>query len=94
MFVHFLGGFWLALFLLLFLKKEKLDLTVFFSVTLLVFVVGALWEMYEILVNAYIARGPFDYEDSVSDLFFDLSGGFAGLVYFYTRIMQKPTNLV
>lgn len=94
MFVHFLGGLWLSLFLLWFLNREKLSRPVFFYVTILVLLVGVLWEAYEILVNEYIASIIFDYQDSVSDVFFDLSGGFAGLVYFYTRIMKKSTHLV
>lgn len=88
MIMHFLGGAWLGLLFLWLFNVENFSASLFFKVILSVLIIGLLWEVYEIVVNDQIAKNIFDYQDSVSDLFFDLSGSFTALFYFISRIMR------
>ena len=90
MIMHFLGGFWLGLFFLwLFYKDIFPDFKVSFIVKLLlsVFLVGLVWELYEIVVNASFAKDVFDLSDTISDLVFDMLGGFS--IYLIIRNVTK-----
>ncbi len=94
MIMHFLGGAWLGLFFLWLFRIKNISTSLFFRVILSVFIVSLLWEVYEIVVNDQIAKNIFDYQDSVSDLFFDLSGSFTALFYFILRIMRNTSTAV
>jgi uncharacterized membrane protein YoaK (UPF0700 family) len=92
--MHTLGGFWIALliFFLFFRKKEFIfSFKNIIIVLLLVFVVGILWEFFEILVNETIAQNPFNLLDTVSDIFCDLSGALISF-FFYKNIFRKKEN--
>lgn len=84
--LHFLGGMWVALVFNFLIKYFGLDLTgaharlaflvIFLGLTALA---GVLWEFFEFGVNRYIVHiGFITYEDTLSDLFFDLLGGAVG----------------
>lgn len=94
MVMHFFGGAWLGLLFLWLFRAKQISNSVFLKVILSVLVVSLLWEVYEIVINDQIAKNTFDYQDSVSDLFFDLSGSFTALFYFIFRIMRiSPTTV-
>ncbi len=94
--MHFLGGFWLGLYYVwLFPLKESETLLSFVVKAILgVLLVGILWEIFQILVNNFIAQNPFDALDTLSDIFFDLAGGSCALIYFFKRIMFTNKNRV
>lgn len=90
MIMHFLGGFWLGLFFFwLFYKDIFPDFKASFIVKLLlsVFLVGLVWELYEIVVNASFAKDVFNLSDTISDLVFDMLGGFS--IYLIIRNVTK-----
>src|SRR3989338_6547618 len=86
--LHFFGGVWIVLFFNFFIKHFGLNLTgararpVFFMIFLgLTELTGILWEFFEFGFNRYITHiGFLTYEDTLSDLFFDLLGGIIGLL--------------
>lgn len=94
MIMHFLGGFWVGLtFIYLFQPKDN-SINLIFKILLLVLFIGIGWELFEILVNDVIAKNPFNSLDTISDIFFDLLGGFFAVLYFLKRIMFAKENAV
>jgi hypothetical protein len=92
MFMHFLGGFWLALiYIYLFNTKKATSLT-FAKMALWVLVIGLLWEFFELYFVNYVADNPFDLSDTLSDLFFDLFGGSLAFLYCIKRIMLSKES--
>ena len=90
--MHALGGFWLSLVALYLLSPG--GLTEFstkhiFIIIVWVLVIGVGWELFEIFFNNYLAHAPFNTLDTLSDIFFDLTGGMIGLVY-YARTFVSP----
>lgn len=83
---HFLGGIWIALAFNLWMKHFKLQFTLpvyLFAAAILgaVAFAGVLWEFFEFGLNRYVIDiGFLGYEDTLSDLFFDLLGGAVGLL--------------
>ncbi|MEK7588709.1 MAG: hypothetical protein AAB438_02730 [Patescibacteria group bacterium] len=90
--MHFLGGFWLGLAFLWLIPIDEPSLSKVFKIIIGVLIIGIFWELFEIGVNDILAKSPFDMVDTVSDLFFDISGGFASMIYFFTRIMRIVPN--
>jgi len=93
MLMHFLGGFWVGLLFLYFSPIQK-DLNSVVRILLFVLFVSIGWEIYEVLVNDLIARNPFNFLDTMSDIFFDLSGGACAILYYFKRIMIIEKNTV
>ena len=90
MVMHFLGGFWEGLFFIWFFSPRDSSPRSLLKVFLFVLVVGVIWEFFQIYVNNYIAKYPFDTMDTISDVCFDLAGGaFAVFYFFKKRIMGK-----
>ena len=89
--MHFLGGLWVGLALIWFLKPKELNSAIVFRIILGVFIVGLAWEIFEIVVNQLAAQDPFNTLDTLSDLCFDLAGAFFSILYFAKRIML-PEN--
>lgn len=97
MILHFMGGFWLALvFMWIFIKDislinlddiflNKNILKIFFGV----FLFGIFWEIFEILVNDLTIQNPFNTLDTISDMFFDLAGGFFCYFLVYKNIINS-----
>lgn len=98
MLMHFLGGFWLGLvciWLLSFVKiPVEIDYYLIFKVFLWVLIVGVLWEVFEFYFINYIAQNQFNILDTISDIFFDLSGGMLAIFYFIKRIMYSDLSTV
>lgn len=88
MIMHFLGGFWVGLFVFYLLKEEAISFRLIFKILLFVFFVGIGWEIYEVLVDKVITKDSFNILDTSSDLFFDLSGGLYAILYLWKK-MQK-----
>ncbi len=94
MIMHFLGGFWLGLSFLWLFPVKDISFLPIFKILLGVLVIGLGWEVYEIIINESIAQNPFNTLDSISDIFFDLAGGFLSIVYFFKRIMFRSNDVV
>lgn len=80
--MHFLGGVWVSLFFVYIFFKEESFAKLALKVMLSLFCIGILWEVFEFATNNVIGRDPFNALDTVSDIFFDLAGGFFALFYF------------
>ena len=80
---HFLGGIWLILFFNFLMKRFRITLiserqraALFLALIGLVALIGVGWEFFEFILNRYVMSiGFLGYEDTLSDLFFDLLGG-------------------
>ena len=100
--MHFLGGFWVGLFFFWFfstkylpifqLSLEKIDFKLTWKILLFVLFLGISWEIFEIYVNNYIGKTPFNLLDTISDIFFDLAGGSFALFYVFRRSI--PTEKI
>ena len=87
--MHFLGGFWLGLVFLWFLKPKDITFDAIVKIILGVLFISLLWEVFEIVVNRATIQDPFNLLDTLSDIFFDLAGAFSAIFYFAKRIMLK-----
>lgn len=90
--MHFLGGFWIGLLLFWLFPLEKVSLGVCLKIILGVLLVGIFWEIFEILVDKSITLNPFNRLDTLSDLFFDLTGSIFAIFYFLKRILIAEKN--
>jgi hypothetical protein len=87
--MHLLGGLWLGLVFILFLKTKDLSFNNIIKIILGVLLVGVAWEMFEVIVNKATIQNPFNTLDTISDVCFDLAGAFISILYFAKRIMIK-----
>jgi hypothetical protein len=102
--IHFLGGLWEGwLFLWFFSLQEmplfkislaRIDLKLMLKTTLFVFLIGVLWEFFEFFMHMYAPHDSFNILDTVSDVFFDISGGAFAILYCMKRIMPHAVNKV
>ncbi len=90
--MHFIGGVWVGMFFSWYLFQNDFSLSAIGRVILGVFIVGMAWEVFELVVNEQFARDVYDLQDTISDLFFDVSGGFAAVFYVMLRIMNINEN--
>jgi hypothetical protein len=95
MITHFLGGFCvgLAVLWLLSYKTSSPELTfkLIYKVVLGVLLIGISWEIFEILFNNIIAQNSFNLLDTLSDIFFDLSGGLYAILYLWIKQQKKKS---
>ena len=94
MIMHFLGGVWVGLFFIYTLSVDEASLKSLWQVVLLTLLIGVSWEIYEFVVNNMIGRVPFDILDTLSDIFWDVAGGFVSLFYFSKIIMMVRGNKI
>jgi hypothetical protein len=87
--MHFLGGFWIGLLYFYIFPAENKSFYLIFKILLFTLFIGIGWEVFEILFNNVIAVNPFDFSDTLSDIFFDLAGGGVSIFYFFKRIMLQ-----
>lgn len=87
--MHLLGGFWLGLVFIWFLRLKDLSFSTIVKIILGVLLIGIAWEVFEIIVNKTIIQNPFNTLDTISDVCFDLVGAFISILYFAKRIMIK-----
>lgn len=95
--MHFLGGLWEGLFFIYVLSRKPTllpSLGLFFKVVGFVFFIGISWEFFEYYSNNYIGQDPFNILDSLSDLFFDVSGGIVAYIYLMKRTMTIGKDAV
>lgn len=104
--MHFFGGFWEGLLFMWFFSSdflpfswlkvhiEQFDLKLIIKTLSFVFVIGILWEFFEIYTHNYLGLDPFNIVDTTSDIFFDLAGGAFAILYFFKRIMGSSLNKV
>ena|SRR3989338_4468853 len=88
--VHFLGGLAAGLLWMLLWPmptEAELGFRRILLVLLGVLIIGAGWEIYEVVVNIYTAHHPFNLEDMLADICFDLAGGITSLFYRYKFII-------
>lgn len=86
--MHFLGGFFIALFsfwlfstyLIEFFNQKSIT-NIVLSVLGIVFIVGLGWEVYEIMIDYMTGALGYVYLDGISDLFNDMAGGCIGILY-------------
>ncbi|MCX6755606.1 MAG: hypothetical protein NT068_03690 [Candidatus Nomurabacteria bacterium] len=93
--MHFLGGFFIGLlgmYLLPYFSSPLLmgRLGGGLSIFLFVLIIGIGWEIFEIIFNNIIAGQYFNTLDTLSYIFFDLSGGLSA--YFF--ILKKSENSI
>lgn len=88
MVMHFLGGLWVSLFTYFAIKKHsEVSVVLFFVLLGSAAIIGILWEIMEfggdILLKEAGKSAIFqpDLADTLSDLFFDLLGGFASYLF-------------
>lgn len=84
--MHFLGGFWIGLACIYLFPPKDSSTTSILKILFLLLFVGVGWEVFELLFNNYVAQNPFNTLDTISDIFFDLSGGAFAILYFFKRI--------
>lgn len=87
--MHLLGGLWLGLVFIWFLRLKDLSFSTIVKIILGVLLIGIAWEVFEIIVNKTIIQNPFNTLDTISDVCFDLAGAFISILYFAKRIMIK-----
>jgi hypothetical protein len=91
MIMHFLGGLWVGLFFI-YIYYYRASKNLVFKIIFSVLLVGISWEIFEFITFNMIGRTPFDYLDTLADIFFDLSGGLLAILYLFKKIM--PTKEV
>ena len=87
--MHILGGFWVGLVFIWFLKPKDLSFNAVLKIILGALFIGLLWEVFEIFAYNFITQTPFNVLDTLSDLCFDLAGAGLSVFYFARRIMLK-----
>ena len=88
MIMHFLGGFWIGLTSFYIFSPQNISGKLIFKILLLVLCIGIGWEVYEILVNDILAQNSFNFLDTFSDIFFDLSGGLCAMLYLWKKLQE------
>lgn len=86
MIMHFLGGFWIGLLFFYIFSEKRISKNIFPLVLFFTFAIGVGWEVFEVVVNNIFAQVPFSPSDTLSDIFFDLAGGFSSAVYFIKKL--------
>ena len=94
MFMHFLGGFWLSFAMIWFFKIKKITPKIIFEIILGVLFFSIIWEVFEIIVDKSITDNIFNILDTISDIFFDLAGGFSAMLYFSRKVMSIKENTI
>lgn len=93
--LHFLGGFWVALFFIWFYKPKCLSSLPVLQIMVSLLVVAVLWEVYEYYVFNVIGKLPYDSFDTYTDIIVGLIGGLFALFHFCkNRIVPKKENNV
>jgi hypothetical protein len=94
MFMHFLGGAWVALFVVWIFKYQAIDNSKIFKITLGVLTVAISWEIFEFLVDGNLAKDGISVLDSISDVFLGLAGGLTAIFYSMKRLMNVTLDKV
>jgi len=92
MLMHFLGGAWLGFAFIWFFKIKKISFELILKIILGVLLISILWEVFEVILNDNTTINPFNTLDTISDIFFDIAGGFSAILYFLRKIMSIKEN--
>lgn len=92
--MHFLGGLWVSLTIIWLFSIQSLSLRSTLYIVLGILLVGVLWEFFELYFINHVAQNPFNITDTLSDIFFDLAGGFLAILYFFKKIMPDNKSKV
>ncbi len=90
--MHFWGGFWVGLASFYIFSLPNISGKLIFKILLLTLLIGIGWEVFEILVNDVIAQNSFNFLDTLSDIFFDLSGGLYAMLYLLVPLENQRTG--
>lgn len=94
--MHFAGGLFLGLlfaYIWLRIGNIKWNTKDFIYGILFVFIVGALWEVFEFNIDTFVTFSPQNILDTLSDMCFDLAGGVLALRYVQKYIpVSKDQN--
>lgn len=90
--MHFLGGFWLGLLIFWLLKIKEISLPEIIKIIIGFLVIAFGWEIFEISIDKIITKNPFNTLDTISDIFFGLSGVLFSLWYLDKKIFCKNPN--
>jgi len=94
MIMHFLGGCWVGLAIIWFFHVEDISLKLIFKIILGVLLIGFFWEVFEVIIDEIFSKNSFNILDTISDIFFDLSGGCLAVLYFIKKIMSNRENTI
>lgn len=92
--MHFLGGVWLGLAVILFFKIKEISFILILKIILGVLFIGILWEFFEVIVNDYTTQNYFNLLDTLSDLSFDISGGMFAIIYFFKKFFPIKKDII
>lgn len=86
--MHLLAGFWIGLFFIYFFSRKNPASSSILTVLFWVLFVGILWEFFEYFLIV-ISHDSFNLVDTLSDILFDLAGGYLALIFCYNRTNAK-----
>lgn len=97
--MHFLGGFWVAMFLVYLIKKYAKDLfkqnklkKILFLIGITM-IIGFFWELYEFLADTFIFNKALLMQQSVVDTITDLMADFSGVfLYVLVKFTKNEIN--
>lgn len=98
--MHMLGGFISGLVSIFILSSKKFlhssNIALILKILAGVLIIGIAWEIFEFSANTYFVKSLFlaNRLDSVSDIFFDLSGGIIAILYYFKNIMPVSQDSV
>ena len=83
--LHFFGGVWVGLFFLYVFYQKNYLLKDVAGVLLCVLCIGIFWEVFEYIVFNRIGGDSFNLTDTLSDIGFDILGGFCAILYLWKK---------
>jgi len=86
--MHFLGGLWLGLFFIYWFSFKEPSFRYIMGLLSFVFIIGMFWEFFELYFINYVGQNSFSLLDTISDLFFDLSGGLCAMLYLWKKQLK------
>lgn len=89
MIMHFLGGFWVSFAFIYFfpIKDNNKYIKYLLKTFFVVLFIGIGWEIFEILIDKNITGDSVNILDTLSDIFFDMSGGLFASFYFFRKVI-------
>ena len=93
-FMHTLGGFWLALAVIFVFKVKEFSISNAKKIIMWVLIIGLLWEVFEFGVSEIILKNPLNTKvDTITDLICDTVGGMLGILYVFKNSFKDKFKL-
>ncbi len=92
--MHFIGGVTILLLVAyVFYSRISYPLSLRQVIYLIggMLIIGVGWEVFEYLIEIFISHFPFSLPDTLSDIFFDLAGATAGVLYLTKQKSSNPS---